>query len=88
MSESSSRVYWVTRVGSPASAEATVELGVGAERYYPRRGFRRMLWDFSLGWVSGYPLRDILAFCWHHGVSDGIERRWLEKRRRIMEAAE
>jgi hypothetical protein len=84
MSERPEFVYWVQRDGSPARAEAAVDLGWGIERAYPRRGFRRMLWDFCFGYVSGYPVRDVLAFCWHHGTTARVERNWLEKRRAIM----
>ena len=80
-------VYWVRSDGRPDRARAEVDLGNGAMRNYPRFGFRRMLWDFCFGYVSGYPVRDILAFCWHHGINESIEQRWLAKRKRIMEDA-
>lgn len=41
-----------------------VRLGYGAGRWdtLPRHGFRRAVWDFCLGYVSGFAVKDILYY--------------------------
>jgi hypothetical protein len=38
------------------------ELGQGIPRNLPDHGFRRALFDLALGYVSGFPVRDIIPF--------------------------
>lgn len=41
-----------------------IDLGHGAGRWdtLPRHGFRRAVWDFCFGYVSGFAVKDILYY--------------------------
>lgn len=65
---------WRHRDGTPAEYVGPLtELGRGIPRKRSRRPFayrmQRAAWHLALGYVSGYPVRDILAFTirgfWH-----------------------
>lgn len=39
-----------------------IELGMGIPRRIPPHGIRRVLYDLAFGYVSGFPVRDIIPF--------------------------
>ena len=58
-----SDMQWRKRDGTTGTyAGPLVDLGQGIPRQMRAHGFRRAVFDLAFGYVSGFPLRDILAF--------------------------
>ena len=54
-------IHYVGFGGKTRKIVANTDLGYGVFRA-PEYGFRRAVWDFCHGYVSGFRLRDILYF--------------------------
>ena len=60
-----SDMQWRRANGRMGSYEGPlVDLGQGIPRRMGDHGIRRALYDIAFGYVSGFPVRDILAFSW------------------------
>lgn len=58
--------------------------GVNPIRYTLKHGIRRAIYDFAFGYVSGFPVRDILPWVWRFSLSPKRASRTRNKRDRMQ----